>query len=208
MWAHRSGIPPRTPLLKVEPTMDAIAAIRTRRSVRAFLDTPLDRATVEALLGDAASAPFTPIAQSGAWHFTVIFGHERLAGMGARALAFARDNRPQLLGYEWTDRPGFSVFHGAPVAVVISGRLDLPVALEECTRSGQLLDIAANARGVGACWIGSPMLWLRDPATCAELGVPEGWMPYACFALGRPDLDAATPPRAQRPPLDIAWIGE
>lgn len=188
--------------------MDAIAAIRTRRSIRAFLETPLDRATIEALLEDAAHAPFTPIAQSGAWHFTVILGRERLAEMGSRALAFARENRPQLRGYEWADRPGFSVFHGAPAAVVISGRLGLSVALEECTRSGQLLDIAANARGVGACWIGSPMLLLRDPVTRAELGIPEGWMPYACFALGKSDLDAATPPPGQRPPLHIGWIGE
>ena len=188
--------------------MDAIAAIHTRRSVRAFLPTPLDRATIEALLGDAARAPFTPIAQSGAWHFTAILGRERLAGYGERALAFARDNRPQLRGYEWTERAGFSVFHGAPAAVIISGRLGLPVALEECTRAGQLLDIAANARGVGACWIGSPMLWLCDPATRTELGVPEGWMPYACFALGWPDLDAIAPPPPQRPPLEIDWTGE
>ena len=188
--------------------MDAIAAIRTRRSVRAFLDTPLDRATIEALIDDAAHAPFTPIAQSGAWHFSVIRGHELLVEMGARALAFAQDNRPQLRGYEWTDRPGFSVFHGAPAALVISGRLGLSVALEECTRAGQLLDIAANARGVGACWIGSPMLWLCEPATRAELGIPDGWLPYACFALGKPDLAAITPPPAQRPPLTVNWIGE
>ena len=197
-----------TPISKVDRIMDAIAAIRTRRSVRAFLDKPLDRATIEALVDDAAHAPFTPIAQAGAWHFTVIMGHERVAEMGARALAFARDNRPQLRGYEWADRAGFSVFHGAPAAVVISGRLGLSVALEKCTRAGQLLAIAATARGVGACWIGSPMLWLREPATRAELGVPEGWIPYACFALGKPDFDAAMPPRAQRPPLYIDWIGE
>ena len=188
--------------------MDAIAAIRTRRSVRSFLDTPLDRATIGDLIADAAHAPFTPIATEGAWHFTAILGRGRLAGYGDRALAFARANRPQLRGYEWTDRPGFSVFHGAPAAVVISGRLGLPVALEECTRAGQLLDIAANARGVGACWIGSPMLWLREPAARAELAIPEGWMPYACFALGWPDVDAPRLPPAPRPPLEIAWIGE
>ena len=188
--------------------MDAITAIRTRHSVRAFRDAPLDRAIIAELVADAAHAPFTPIATDGAWHFTVILGRERLAGYGERALAFARDNRPQLRGYEWTERPGFSVFHGAPAAVVISGRLGLPVALEECTRAGQLLDIAANARGVGACWIGSPMLWLHEPAARAELGVPEGWMPYACFALGEPDLAATTPPPAQRPPLTVNWIGE
>lgn len=189
-------------------TMDAITAIRTRRSVRAFRDVPLDHAMVGELIADASRAPFTPIATDGAWHFTVISGRDRLAAMGRRALNFARDNRPQLRGYEWTERPGFSVFHGASAAVVISGREGLPVALEECTRAGQLLDLAAHSRGIGACWIGSPMLWLREPVTCAELEIPEGWMPYACFALGWPDEEAPRLPPAPRPPLHITWIGE
>jgi nitroreductase len=186
--------------------MDAIAAIRSRRSVRAFRAAAPDHAVVEALIADAAHAPFTPIAKTGAWRFTVILGRERLEDYGERALAFARAHRPQLAGYEWTERPGFSVFHGAPAAIVISGREALPVALEECTRAGQLLDIAATARGLGVCWIGSPMLWLRDPATRAELSIPEGWLPYAAFALGEPDV-AADAPRAERPPLEIDWIG-
>jgi len=184
--------------------MDAIAAIRSRRSVRAFLDEPLDRVVLEALIADAAHAPFTPIARTGAWRFSVILGRARLEDYGARALAFARAHRPQFAGYEWTERPGFSVFHGAPAAVVIAGREGLAVALEECTRAGQLLDIAATARGLGACWVGSPMLWLRDPATRAELGVPPGWLPHAAFALGWPAPDQ--PERAPRPPLTVDWV--
>lgn len=188
--------------------MDAIDAIRTRRSVRAFRDAPAARALIEALIADAACAPFTPIAKDGAWHFTAIRGRERLAEYGDRALAFARANRPQLRGWEWTERPGFSVFHGAPAAVVIAGRLGLPVALEECTRAGQLLELAAHARGLGACWVGAPMLWLREPSVRAELGIPEGWLPYAAFALGWADEAAARAKPAERPPVMVEWVGE
>ena len=52
--------------------MDAIAAIRTRRSVRAFIDEPLDRATIEELLSDAAHAPFTPTAGMCEWRRAAI----------------------------------------------------------------------------------------------------------------------------------------
>ena len=186
--------------------MDAIAAIRSRRSVRAFLDQPVERTLIAELIADAAHAPFTPIAKDGAWRFTAILGRERLVGYGARALDHARAHRPQLAGYEWTERPGFSVFHDAPAAVVIAGREALPatLALEECTRAGQLLDIAATARGLGACWVGSPMPWLCDPGTRAELGIPEGWIPQAAFAIGWPAIEQ--PARADRPPLEIQWI--
>jgi nitroreductase len=184
--------------------MDAIAAIRSRRSTRAFEDRPLDRQLVTALIEDATHAPFTPIAKRGAWLFTVIEGRDKLAEVGERALDFARANRPQLAGYEWTERSDFSVFHGAPVAIVISGRHELPVALEECTRAGQILDIAANARGVGICWVGAPMMWLRDDAARNELQIPDGWVPYAAFALGY--AAAGQPPSTtERPPLDIRW---
>jgi hypothetical protein len=30
------------------------------------------------------------------------------------------------------------------------------------------------------------MLWLRDPETCASLGVPAGYAPHAAFSLGYP----------------------
>ena len=186
--------------------MDAIEAIRSRRSIRAFADRAVDRALLAELIADAAHAPFTPAAKDGAWRFTVILGREPLAAMGERALAYARAHRPQLAGYEWTERPGFSVFHDAPAAVVIAGREALPatLALEECTRAGQLLDIAATARGLGACWVGAPMLWLRDPATRAELGIPAGWLPHAAFALGWPGDRQG--PRAPRPPVELDWV--
>jgi nitroreductase len=185
--------------------MDAITAIRGRRSVRAYQDKPVARELIAALIEDAAHAPFTPISKQGAWRFTVIEGAARVSAMGSRALEFARKHRPQVRGYEWTERPGFSVFHGAPVILIISGRRALPVALEECTRAGQIFEIAAHARGLGSCWVGSPMLWLLDPATRAELDIPEDWLPYATFAFGYP-ADGPMPPPAERPPVQVDWV--
>lgn len=187
--------------------MDAIDAIRTRRTVRRYREETVPRALIEELIADATHAPFTPIAREGAWWFTVIEGRDRVAEYGARALAYAREHRPQLRGYEWTKRADFSVFHGAPLAVVISGREALSVGLEECTRAGQILDIAAWARGLGTCWVGSPLLWLRDPEVRDELRIPSGWLPHAPFAVGYPARDLPPPvPVSERPPLQIDWL--
>ena len=147
-----------------------------------------------------------PIASAGAWHFTVLIGHDWIADIGVRALNHARANRPQLAGYEWTERHGFSVFHGAPAVIVISGREALPVALEECTRAALIVDIAARPRGLGLCWVGAPMMYLRSSEGLAELRIPDGWKPHVALAVGYTRELEPPPPAAPRPPLEIDWL--
>ncbi len=183
--------------------METIEAIRTRRSIRQFLDRPIERSLIEAIIDDAAHAPWTPVSAPQPWAFTVIEGADKIADLGAKALAYARANRPPREGYGWLDNPDFSVFHGAPVVVVISGKSANPVGLEECTRAAQIIVIAATARGLGSCWVGSPNLWLSAPAHQAELQILPGYVPYATIALGYP---AAVPPapRSFAPP--VTWL--
>ena len=170
--------------------MDAISAIRGRRSVRRYLDRPVVRDLIEAVIADAAHAPWTPISPPEPWVFTVIEGADRIADHGGRALDYARANRPRFEGYRWADDPDFSVFHGAPAVIIVSGKTTNPQALEECTRAGQILTISAHARGLGSCWVGSPNLWLHDIAVRTELGIPEGFTPHAAFTLGYPAATA------------------
>ena len=90
--------------------------------------------------------------------------------------------------------------------IVISGKTTNPLALEECTRAGQILAISAHARGLGSCWVGSPNLWLHDIAIRVELGIPEGFTPHATFTLGYP-ADVSRPPPALAPPR-IIWTAD
>ena len=173
--------------------MDAIEVIRSRRSVREYEDRPVERALIEEVIRDATHAPWTPLAMPEPWLFVVIEGPDRIAEYGRRALDYARTHRPQLKGYEWTERPGFSVFHGAPVVVLVAGRADYRLALEEATRAGQILALSAHARGLGSCWVGAPNLWLENPEVRAELGIPEGFAPFAAFTLGYPARTPVAP---------------
>jgi nitroreductase len=187
-----------------EKSMDAIQAIRTRRSVRSFLPDPVPPELIAELVRDAACAPYAFVSLPEPWLFTVIAGRERVAGYGERAKAYARDHRPYVRNYEWADRPDFSVFHGAPCVILISGGENNPEARSECDRAGQNLSLSAHARGLGSCWVGSPMLWLRDAGTRAELGIPDGFLPQAAFALGYPTAQPQAPqPLAPR----TIWVG-
>ena len=181
--------------------MDTVDAIRTRRSIRSYQERAVDRSLIEEVIRDAAQAPVTPLSEPQI--FTVIEGARHVASCGDRAMEYARRNRPDRPGYDWTDRPGFSVFHGAPAVIVISAPAANSQSFGDCVRSGQNLLLSAHARGLGACWVGAPMLWLQEPGTKAEIGIPAEHHPYAAFAVGHPgEAPAARPCDLPR----IIWI--
>jgi nitroreductase len=173
--------------------MDVLDAIRSRRSVRAFRPDRPPRHLIEAVILDAALAPphhsgLVP------WTFHVLDDPARIERIEQRALAYARAHRPEGGGWAWLDRPGFRIFWGAPVVVVISG----PV--EDCARAGQVLLLAALERGLGTCWVGSPMPWLTSAEGLAEIGLAEGAPPVSVICLGYP-AEASAPKPPRRPPL-------
>jgi len=185
--------------------MDTIDAIHGRRSIRDYQSREVPRETIAAILLDAAQAPTPPISGKAPFVFLVIEGMARIAEYGAQALSFARAHRKPGPAFDWVDRADFSVFFNAPVVIVICGFDDgHGQALQDCNRAGQNLMLSAYARGLGTCWVGSPMQWLGDPATQALFGVPETYTPRAAFTLGFP---AVVPAPNPRPAPEVIWVG-
>ncbi|HME23834.1 MAG TPA: nitroreductase family protein [Acetobacteraceae bacterium] len=176
--------------------MDVVEAIHTRRSVRSYLPRPVGRGVIEQVIWDAAQAP-PPFCGQLPWTFNVIQGIDRIVAYGHEAKQYARDNHPNEPGWEWTEKPEFQVFWGAPALIIISGRV------EDCCRAGQNLMLSAHARGLGTCWVGSPMLWLKTTAAKAKLNIPAELMPVSALCLGYPAAIPDTPPR-KRP--TIVWL--
>ena len=173
--------------------MDVLEAIRTRRSIREFLPRPVDRELIESVVGDAARAP-PPFAGEVPWTFNVVEGVEQIADLGAQALHYAREQHAGEPGWEWVDRPDFKVFWNAPAVIVISGRL------ADCARAGQNLMLSAHGRGLGACWVGSPLSWLATSEAKLELSIPNSLTPGAALCLGYP-ARVPPPPDLAAPPI-------
>jgi nitroreductase len=178
--------------------MDVITAIHGRRSVRSYDPKPVPRDLIESVIDDAAQAP-PPFRGQVPWAFTVIEGVERIAALGARAMDHARAHRPDGPGWDWIEREGFKIFWDAPVVIIISG----PVG--DCSRAGQNLMLSAHARGLGTCWVGSPMLWLNTPDVRAELRIPPQLPPVAVFCLG---YAASTPETVIHESPPVIWLRE
>ena len=175
--------------------MDVIEAIHGRRSVRTYDPGPVDRGLIESVILDAAQAP-PPFRDQNPLAFNVIQGVERIAAYGARAIDYAKSHRPADAGWSALDRPGFKIFWDAPALIIISG----PEG--DCHRAGQNLMLSAHARGLGTCWVGSPMPWLSTSEVRAELGIPSDLMPVAVLCLGYP---AAVPEAVTREGPRIIW---
>ena len=181
--------------------MDTVTAIHKRRSIRDYEKQAVEREIIADILWDAAQAPTTPV--SGPFLFHVIEGVARIADFGEHAKQYAREHRPDAVGYSWADRSDFKVFLDAPVVIVISGgHADNSQSIPDGNRAGQNLMLSAHARGLGSSWVGAPLLWLRSPETRKELGIAEAFEPFAAFTLG---YAASVPPSHSRERPEIVW---
>jgi len=182
--------------------MDVVEAIHTWRTIRSFRTDRLERAEVEDLLWHAVQVS-TPPGNETPWSLCVLEGVEQIERFGQQAIDFARENRPPgEAGYSWVDRFDFKVFWGASVVVLISAQADNSAAIFDCHRAGQNLVLAAHSRGLGSCWLGAPLPWLRSAGVAQAMGIPSGFEPSVVIALGHP---AERPEPKSRPRPEIIW---
>jgi nitroreductase len=102
------------------------------------------------------------------------------------------------------DDPDFQIFYHAPVLVLISAASPGAWAIEDCSLAAENLMLAAFASGLGSCWIGSALDYLKTREGRALLGLPEGFEPVAPIILGHP---AAPARHVARDPPEIYWVG-
>lgn len=185
--------------------MDAFDAIHNRRSIRRYTDEPVSPVLLDELVLTAAQAPVTPVRGEQPWVLCAIDGRARLAAYGARARQYAREYLPPGRPWTWPDRPGFEVFWDA-LLLLICARQGNPETPWYCCRAAQNLLLAAHARGLGSCWVGTPMPWLTSPGGAAELGLlglPAGYEPQAAILLGHTAEQPVGQPKA-RP--GVMWL--
>jgi nitroreductase len=150
--------------------MDAIEAIRTRRSIRKFKDGGISEETIRLLLEAAMNAPSAGNEQP--WQFVVIDDRKIL------------DEIPGI-------HPHTAMLKQAPMAILVCGDLSLEKYkgfwVQDCSAAVQNLLLAAHALGLGAVWTGFHPMEDRVQGMRRLLGLPEHVIPLALVPLGHPD---------------------
>ncbi|MFA7256258.1 MAG: nitroreductase family protein [Kiritimatiellales bacterium] len=150
--------------------METIKAIMTRRSIRAFKDTPVTEAQIKTLLEAAMNAPSAGDGRP--WHFVVTIDRTKLD-----ALADAVDE-------------GNAMFKQAQAAILVC----LDPAKEgfkgfgeqDCSCAAQNLQLAAHDMGLGTVWVAIINVPPRVAGCRRVFGVPENMVPFALFPIGVP----------------------
>jgi nitroreductase len=150
--------------------METLKTIMTRRSIRAFKNTPVTEAQIKTLLEAAMNAPSAGDGRP--WHFIVTTDRVKLD-----ALAESVDE-------------GNSMFKQAQAAILIC----LDESLEkfkgfgpqDCSCAAQNLQLAAHDTGFGTVWIAVINVPPRVAGCRKVLGVPDNLVPFALFPLGVP----------------------
>jgi nitroreductase len=156
-----------------ENRMAMIELLRTRRSVRKYKNSPLDKKTTdlfaEALLRSPSSRGFN------SWEFIFVDDKELLQGL----------SRAKPVGVE------FLAF--AALAIVILGNdKKTDVWIEDCSIAAINVQLLAHDLGLGSCW-GQIRLRPHDTLTTAEayvqtlLGIPKNLRVNMIVGIGFPD---------------------
>ena len=192
---------------QVATTLSVDEAIRDRRSVRAYAPGTLDRATVRSLLEAAVLAP-TAVHEE-PWAFVVIQDRKLLQRLSDRAkplfVAEARRARLDRGGHalEKFTLPEFDIFYDAGTLIVICAKVDGPFVAADCWLAAENLMLAAQAKGLGTCVVGSALGGLNLPEVKNELGIPVGYTAVVPIIVGLPA--GPTPATSRKAPKILAW---
>lgn len=163
----------------------------SRRSIRAYKDSTISRETLNDILKCGINAPNGKNLQS--YEIRVIDSPALIDSLTA---AVVKDN-PKI-----GEREGFkNIFVNAPCAVCIAYDKNYDMAQIDCGLLGENIILAAWAKGIGSCCLGSSARWILDSPSAKpfldRMAFSEGYELLYCIALGYPDETPAAKPRRE-----------
>ena len=176
--------------------MALIDLIKQRRSVRSYLDKPVEREKIVMCLEAARLAPSACNSQP--WKFIVVDNESlknKLCDTAFRGLykisAFAR-TAPVIIAIV-SEKSKFWARVGGKIRDIQYYLIDIGIA-------GEHFVLQAQELGLGTCWIG----WFDEQAVKSILHVPQDKRIDVLISLGYPDIKDISPGHDREPMSHIA----
>ena len=165
---------------------ETLSLIFSRRSHRAYEDTPLTQAQLDALLDAALASPSALNRQP--WHFTVVRSQPLLDEINGAVWEQMMKRAPDARSPRFADAD-FHVFYHAPTVIFISGMPDNPYTQIDAGIAVENIALAAESMGLGSVILGMPRDAFAGPRADVfrrALNFPDGWDFVIAIAVGVP----------------------
>ncbi len=177
-----------------------VETIKSRRSIRAYKDTPVEREKLQLLAECGVWAPSAMNKQE--WEVRIVDSKEWIDGATAAYLKAVEGTNKA----DYLLKPGFkNIFRNAP-AVIFVAAPDGLFAGENIGCLAQNVMLAATELDLGTCFLGSVQMMFAEPAMQSHLqslGFSEGYKLRYALAVGYPDETPETKPRDME---KIKWV--
>ena len=162
--------------------------IMSRRSIRNYKDSAISREVLDEILTCGVNAPNAMNRQM--YEIRVLSP----ALIDSLSSAVIKDN-PKM-----AERPGFkNIFVNAPCVVCIACDTQYDMAQIDCGLLGENIILAAWAKGIGSCCLGSSARWILDSPSAKpyldRMAFSKGYKLLYCIALGYPAETPKAKPR-------------
>jgi nitroreductase len=201
----------------INPVTDTI---KHRRSIREFLDKPVEKQLINEIILAGRYAPSAKNDQP--WRFIVITDKERIANLSkdvkAQILSILKKRfilqffykqlrKKETVGFLYAAAmaPKDMIFFNAPALILILTK-DKQFYDESCACCAQNMMLAAHSLKLGSCWIGFANFLNQNKKVLKELQVPKGYHISAALIFGHPKKQPKTG-TIRKPMADVIhWI--
>lgn len=156
--------------------MNVFEALKTRKSVRGYLETEVEEEKLKSILSYGNQAP-----NAGPVHISVIRNRELLDDINNAAEKYALSSDNDYLKKRFSIS-GYKATYGAPVLVVLSSPNG---GAQNCACAATNMCIAATGYELGSCYLGAFLFaFTEKPELLKTIGVPDGFIPQCGLILG------------------------
>ena len=160
---------------------ETLRVLRERRSIRRYQSGQIKPEELDAILDAGTWAP---------------------SGMGLQTAVMVAVQDPETIAYmsrlnaQIQGKPGTDPFYGAPTVVTLFAPKNFLFAAEDCAAAAENMMLAADALGIGSCYIGQGWTAFADPfgqETLQSWGIPATHYAVMQLLLGYPRQGGAHP---------------
>lgn len=187
--------------------------LKSRRSIRAFKNKPLDRELIEKIIDVARYAPTGHNDQPVQW--LVVYDTAKVIRMSSLVadwmqmlvnaeLPIAKTLNMDLVIEAWK-KGADKILRGAPHLLIAHADRELAVSHGSCMIAVTYAELAAYSLGVGACWAGFfSAAAATYPPLVAEMALPKNNQIFGALMIGLPKYAYhRIPPRNK---AEITWL--